>query len=105
MGLERCAECFCCSVCRRDCGCEARVWGEEGGEELEEQMVKRVLGIPDTEAVVSAESSVMEFVREEEKLFEESEDDEEDEDDISDEEEAEEAARDRFVYRNIPFIE
>ena len=86
---ERCEACYCCSVCRRGCGCEARLVGETGEEEFEDDMIKRILGIQETAEVHAAEEKVARNVREEIELFEGGNGDESDEESGSSESEAE----------------
>ena len=81
---ERCALCWCCSVCARSCGCEA---GEEG--ESCSDMEQRVMAVQDSLEVQKAEVFRKKFVEEEEMLFadDEAEDEDgEDEDDTDSEE-------------------
>ena len=82
---ERCALCWCCSVCSRNCGCGA---GEEG-EESCSNMEQRVMAIRDSLEVQKAEEFRTKFVEEEEELFADDEADEEAEEE-EDEEESEE---------------
>ena len=84
---ERCALCWCCSVCARGCGCEAGEEGEEG--ESCSDMEQRVMAVQDSLDVQKAEEFRKKFVEEEEMLFadDEAEDEDgEDEDDTDSEE-------------------
>ena len=82
---ERCALCWCCSVCARGCGCEA-------GEEEEEScgdMEQRVMAVQDSLEVQKAKVFRKKFVEEEEILFadDEAENEENEDEDESEEDE------------------